>query len=134
MTLGCVSCHDDLNPETAIVGKYKLVKAVPITRPESYECSQYNIMFEFKTNGTLTVSGKTDQANIYVIPEGDYLYLLKNSKLRIKSDMLFQGKLDFWYNLSSKEITLSPALFSDDMSDLDGSIDGGNIWFFIKKK
>ena len=136
----CISCQSKINDDDAankdstIIGKWKLDKIVPFTNLESYDYSQYNIVFEFKTNGTLTVSGTNELANASIFPEGDYLYLLKNDFIRIKSDLFLQGKSDFWYNFSSNEGILGSISLNDNMIPDDFLTDGGVRWFFIQNK
>ena len=131
------SCSEEqlnIDRENTIAGKWKLVKMQSWLSPDFYDYSQYNVVFEFREDSTLTVSGKTDQMGQLVIPAGEYLYLSKDYKLRVNGANLFQGKSDFWYGFSLKEVILTPASFNDDMTDLEFSIDGGGAWYFIKTK
>jgi len=127
----CVEEQLKSDKKDTITGKWKLEK---IQSGIIYDCTQYNVVFDFKKDGALTVSGKTDQmGQLYMIPAGEYLYLLKDYRLRIKGNHLFQGKSDFWYNFDSKETCLRPAWFNDDMTDNELEIDGGIILWYITK-
>jgi len=68
MFMGGGSCSDDIDPQKAILGKWRLVKVTaPFTPtgPISYNYSKYNIIYEFKADGTLTVSGNIEQIDWY---------------------------------------------------------------------
>ena len=95
VTLLC-SCNKNEIP-LDITGTWKLthvgIKSIPVTFPplnyvslspfENYV--QYNIFYEFRENGTLTISGETEQIDSYLGHEiGEYVYSV--GQLREKSD------------------------------------------------
>ena len=58
-----------------IIGKWKLVEVKKTMPPEeSYDYSQYDLIYEFKTNGVLTVSGEIEDVVNYGFSIGEYSY------------------------------------------------------------
>jgi hypothetical protein len=96
-----------------IIGKWKLVK---VTTPFVGSVSNYsnnNIVYEFKTNNVLTISGKTSGIDLYRGHDvGEYFYsIIKND-----NDYSLQiATLTYGYSISSKELKIS-------LAHLDGSI------------
>ena len=84
-------------PATSIIGKWKLMKRqIVFGEASETDYSQSNIIYEFKTNNVVTISG--DSNDIY--PAGDYSYLIGNyGKLEF-------NKFNYNYFISSTELTI----------------------------
>ena len=82
---------------TSIAGKWKLLKELPgmTELPVSeIDYSQHNIVYEFKANGVLTVSGNT---NVGFPGTGEYAYSIGNyGEIHIDA-------VRFWYRFSSNK-------------------------------
>jgi len=112
------------NLEELIIGKWQLVKVdevfVPIPPPPSYDYSKYNIMYEFKANGVLTVFGETNNIERYIGHEiCDHLYSFVDDDGGLGMPNLpfgLQiGTFTSWYKISSEELIIND-------SPLDGYI------------
>ena len=115
-----ISRSDD--PENSIVGKWKLV----IYRTSGFggnrqtiDCSQDNIIYEFKTGGTLIISSDTDEPDGIVL-EGEYSYKFEESSYNadISGDELdliihHTNYHPFMYSISNNLMIL-------DLAPLDG--------------
>ena len=65
------------NESSSIVGKWKLVKVLPTHwHPKPYDYSNYNIVYDFRANGVLKISGVIDQ-NYEGHNLGEYTYLFE---------------------------------------------------------
>ena len=113
---GFFSCKEDIDidPQKAIIGKWKLVKLTVPMMGVSYNYSNYNIVYDFKANGVLTVSGKIDQIDWYGGYEvGEYPYSVGNFEY---GHNLKIGNYEFWWvRISSKTLVM-------DDSPVDGPI------------
>jgi len=83
---------------TSFICKWKLIKSSGFMVPGlEYDYSQNNIVYEFKSNGVLAISG--DAKPIW--PElGEHSYTICNY-----GEMLI-GSIRFWYQVSSSELVL----------------------------
>ena len=101
-----------------ISGKWQLmeVRASFVSNPPFvYDCSEYNIVYEFKTNGVLIVSGETDESIGYTA--GEYTYSFVDDVfgwLHLPWGLQINNYSPSWYNISSEELII-------DYSPLDGS-------------
>jgi len=131
MTCFFCSCTKKQNDECngTIEGKWKLVKiTVPFTPtgPKSYDYSKHDIVYEFDTNGILTVSVETGQIDWYGGHEkGEYSYsIIDESEAKeavgANAFVLKIGTLYYSYNVNDKELII-------DSSPLDGF-----VYYFIK--
>jgi len=110
-------CRD----EVIIIGKWKLVEAKVYTRHGLVlcDCSQYDIVYEFKRNGTLMITGDVDSVDTYIgqRPAGIYPY----SFVELEERLTFGGyyssygltigtNTTYWYRFYSEglEITMAP--------------------------
>jgi hypothetical protein len=121
----CSCIFDFAHEETAsIIGKWKLEKIRLISRAGLFctDCSPYNIVYEFKQNGVLTVSGNTENYNGY--QSGEYSIIEDNRQERYPSDIAWGLGINtsgtLWYKLSSKKLII-------DYSPLDG-----DTYYFVK--
>ena len=84
---GIFSCSENSDTEIiiekAIIGKWKLVKIEVdidlengngIRNPTTFDYSQDNIIYEFKKNNVLTISGSIDKNDYRVHEAGDHFY------------------------------------------------------------
>ena len=116
--------HDE---SSTILGKWKLmiIRDNPFN-PKCLDYCQYNIVFEFKTNNVVTISGNTELPNLFFIEDGDNLYsFVEFDWFDNASDKrrLSIGKASYyWYKINSEELVF-------DSSPVDGS-----MLYFIKIK
>jgi hypothetical protein len=107
-----------------IVGQWKLVKVIfPDTSDGrvSYDYSQYAIMYEFKTDGVLTVSGEVGSIDSYYGHNiGEHDYLIVDDDKETGSYRLSIGKMTYWYTISANKLEIS-------LAPLDGPI------FYLEK-
>ena len=115
----CAQKENNTEP-TSIIGKWKLVKFDyrPMTSPpspkDSFDYSQNNVVYEFKSNNILTVSGKTDDIDYRGLEIGDHSYEM-NYNLKDDMDPLglpypYMLKIDtdpHSYLLSAKELKIT---------------------------
>jgi len=121
MLMGCFSSCSHKEESGSVIGVWKLVEVRGIgNSKESYDYSQYSIVFEFHTNDILTVSGEPEQ--IYWVPgvePGEYpfssltedevkeYHWIPDPKLKIGWNDAWSFPWDvYWYNVSSKELML----------------------------
>jgi hypothetical protein len=79
---------------------------------QSFDYFKDTILFEFKTDGILTVSGRTDLQWPY---DGDYTYSIVEPDEQNDYRNLKIGASYFWTRVSSKELKI-------DASPLDGEV------------
>jgi len=105
---------------TEIIGKWKLEKVDAPFVAQSFDYSQYNIVYEFKSNGVLTVSSETDIIDEYI---GDEIYIghgigehsysfVENKEGYLWVDYPYRLVIDrctypYWYLISSDELEIS---------------------------
>ena len=121
--------HIDSELYALISGKWQLVEVrevfVPVPPHPSYDYSGYNIVYEFKTNGVLTVSGETYDIDRYIgheIGEHPYSFIDDDRGLGMPN-LPFGLQIDnfpYWYQISSEELKI------------DYSPGDGYIYFLIK--
>jgi len=107
-----------------IKGKWKLVEvklSLTPTVPVSYDYSQYNVVYDFKSDAVLMVSkdANMDTAG-YVHEHGEHYYTIINDE-----DGYYVLKIDdyaYWYSVSSDELILD-----------DSPVDGAK-YYFVKLK
>jgi len=107
---GCDTNKD--NQIKYIIGEWKLKKVTIPFIDKSYDYSQYSIVYEFKRNGVLTVSGETDVIDTYIGHTiGKYSYTFIEDKEGYGMVGLPYGlKIDddtYWYKISSEELTIT---------------------------
>ena len=110
------SCsEDDMNPE--IIGKWKLLSISYPMVGETNDYFQENIVYEFKTNCILTVSGVTTIPLRGGAKIGEHSYSSdKNNMIEWGSDpVLTINGCIWWYSVSSEYLEISQA-------PLDGAI------------
>ena len=93
---------------TSIIGKWKLMKECTSgfgSLSEEIDYSNLNIVYEFKTNGILTVSGN---GNAGLVGKGNHSYSIGNYQV------LQIGNSSSWYAVSSNELII-------DSRPVDGS-------------
>jgi len=75
----CKKNNDDTGD---IIGKWKLIEVRNTFAQIKIDYSQYNIVYEFKTDGILTVSGKTNDIQIQAgqLSAGVYNYFLNRRR------------------------------------------------------
>lgn len=74
--LACASCMGEINPEEALIGRWKLVKGETFFfEPRTVDYSSKDIVYHFHPDGTLTVSGDSEDQLGYAA--GDYVYELR---------------------------------------------------------
>jgi hypothetical protein len=121
---GELSCRKE---KATIIGRWKLKKVeIPFTG-EFNDYSQYNIVYEFKTNNVLTITGEVNHIDNYrghslgeyfysfIVDDEDELYTHLGSLTTTNSSII---KIDGWYyfySIFSKELKL-------DQSPIDGFI------------
>lgn len=101
---------------TSIIGKWKLMKEQTsgfVGSPSEIDYSKHNIVYEFKTNGFLTVSGN---GNTGWIKKGSHSYSIGNYR------EIQVGYSSSWYNVSPSELII-------DSRPVDGS-----AFYFAKIK
>jgi len=113
------SCAEDEEPTTSIIGKWKLVKVTSSFTsigPISFDYSQYNILYEFKVNDILTVSGKTDNIDNYMGHEiGEHSYsIIDEDKGYDRLTIDGQG---WGHQISSNELIISLAFLDGPIYD-----------------
>ena len=92
------------NP-SELFGKWKLSETVSsgfITQPKTENYSQYNIVFEFKPNGILTVSGNLDS---HWPNNGDHDYSVVEPDTQHGPNLKI-STLYFWTRSNSKELEI----------------------------
>ena len=113
---------------TLISGKWQLLTVeevfVPVPQP-THDYSKYNIVYEFKPNGVLTVSGATDDIERYIghkTGKHSYSFIDDGNKLGMVGLPFGLQINNFisWYQLSSEELIIND-------SPLDGY-----VYFLIK--
>ena len=122
----CLCVFDFAHDKTAsIIGKWKLEKIRVSSRLgiSCMDCSSYNVLYEFKQNGTLTVSGNTK--NLGCHESGEYSFI-KDEWSMGRDDYPWGLKINYgstnWYMLSSKKLII-------DYSPGDGA-----TYYFVKKQ
>ena len=109
-----------------IVGEWKIVTVEIPFIGESNDYSLYSIVYEFRTNGILTVSGETDHIELYRGHEpGEYPYAIiskdeAREKVGIDDYRLKIGAIYLSYNVSSKVLVI------------DGKALDGGTYHFVK--
>ena len=99
--------HDE---STSIVGKWKLEKVISIDLKHGYilhDFSRRNVVYEFKTDNTLTVTGNTNPNHWYCARNGDYSYaieIIESAGISIK--IYYSGGCSF----NSQEMVINYAL------------------------
>lgn len=117
IALGSIaSCSDNDGAAGAIIGTWKLEKiessGMNPSGPQTWDYSGYNIVYQFKTGGILTVSVDSNS-----IPDYYGSYTVGNHTYAIVDDKegygtaglpygLKIGNSTFWYKLSSKELVI----------------------------
>jgi hypothetical protein len=101
----------------SIIGRWKLETIKHPMNGQSFYYSQHNVVYEFKTDGVLVISG---EAEIPIWPEtGEYSYSFiddeKGYGMVGLSYGLKIGNSTFWYRISSKELEINNA-------PLDGAV------------
>lgn len=123
---GCEGDKNDLQPDDfEINGSWRLVKSVISFSPNSpseYDYSQYDIIYEFRPDGTLSVSNNDVPDNLLVdayfeFESGVYSYEFVDS---VNEKILKIDNYIWWYQISKQKLTL-------DCSPLDGP-----ILYFVK--
>ncbi len=114
---------------TLLIGKWKLEKVkevfVPVPPPPTHDYSQYNIVYEFKTNKVLIVSGEIEKIKRYIghnPGEHSYSFIYDDNKLGLPN-LPYGLKIDnfiSWYNITSEELIIN-----------DSPVDG-YIYYLIK--
>ncbi len=131
LAAGCFSsCSEKVNEKpnidksVSIIGKWKLVKVqVVFYNRDLYDYSHYNIIYEFKSNNVLTVSGETDDIDTYRGHNiGEHVYSITDDDKVIpgSSPVLKIDEIYSLFSISSKSLEISYA-------PLDGP-----IYFLIK--
>jgi hypothetical protein len=95
-----------------ILGKWKLVKTdIGFINQTTSDYSQYNIIYEFKSNNILTISGKTDDIEIYKGHEiGEHFYRIVEimpSPLSTFIPHVVIDDLPYKYEVSLADLTLT---------------------------
>ena len=89
---------------TSIIGKWKLMKMRLIDNPEKkaseIDCSQDNVIYEFKTNGILTISGDCNE-KYTSLKKGDQNYSIGNY-----GRLFIDAADELQYSLSSQELRI----------------------------
>ena len=124
--LVCLSCQNEMDNDSndSIVGKWKLMKEVhPYTdsRPITYDYSMYDIIYNFKENGIMEVSG---------VPENIDNYLGKYMEERTYSLLFIDDGI---YALEIGTITYPFAIKSNKLEIGNATLDG-YIYYFVKFK
>lgn len=118
----CLSIFNIIHDKSAsILGKWKLIKTRGIVLSSEgydlkcYDYSRYDIVYEFKTNNVLTISGDLD-----IWPKiGEHFYSIVDDEKGLGMVGLPYGlkigdNLTYWYQVTSKELII-------DMRPLDGT-------------
>jgi hypothetical protein len=114
----CLSVLNIVHDESSsILGKWKLLKTIHPMSGQCSDYSQYNIVYEFKANNILTVSGEDD---IFGIDEHTYSIIEPNEQNSFRT--LKINNSYFWHRSSTKELMID-----------DSPLDGG-IFYFTKIK
>ena len=99
--------------EDVIIGKWKLLQVdIGFDNPTTFDYSQYNIIYEFKTNNVLTISGKTGDVEIYRGHEiGEHFYEIKMNASPPNIDIaiywLIIDNFAYDYDFSPEELKLT---------------------------
>ena len=105
--------HTCFDPE-CIIGEWKLVKAIIVFSPDAPQCydySQYNIVYEFKMNNILFVSGITDNIST-LLENGEHFYSIGDFSDG-RNLMIGDNYSLWWCSISPKELAI-------DLTPLDG--------------
>ena len=122
----CSCIFDFAHEETAsIIGKWKLEKIRVHSRlgVSCTDCSPYNVVYEFKQNGALTVSGSTENFGWH--ESGEYSFIKDEWSMGHDGypwGLNINNGLTNWYVLSSKKLII-------DYSPGDGA-----TYYFVKKQ
>jgi hypothetical protein len=114
--MACEGNEPKETEQSLINTKWKLVEVRELSMVSGMniiDYSLYNVIFEFKTNGVLTVSDTSEHFDRF--PEiGEHSYsIIDNSQLYIENRL-------WWYSISSEELILDNSPFD------------GDIYYFIK--
>ena len=115
---------DDINPSKQIIGKWKLIKAEHPMTGNSYDFSQCNVVYEFGTNGILTIMSAKECANgipTYILgyPYFEYGDIRFYSFVDDEEGHGFPGmpyglqigSFTYWYRISSNELVINGSPF-----------------------
>jgi len=121
----CLCIYDFAHEKNAsIIGEWKLEKISTISRLGAFctDCSSYNIVYEFKQNGALTVSANSENYGPH--ESGEYSFIKDEwgaGRDNFPLGLSLNGNTG-WYMLSSKKLII-------DYSPVDGS-----TFYFVKLK
>ena len=99
-----------------ILGKWQLLQVDEVFTPEppslSHDYSEYNIVYELKTNGVLTVSGEIEDVDTYrghTIGNHTYSFIDDDNQMGNPSFPfgLQIDALTSWYKISSEELIIN---------------------------
>jgi len=114
-------------PENIIIGKWKLVEARGSWGEEDRDYSQYNIVFEFKLNGVLSVTGLPDNYWAIVDKNGKHSYSLYEEDAGYGLEKKIQiGNSYWWYGLGSWNHSINTSI---GLHITLAPIDGGHYEF-----
>ena len=120
----CSYIYDFIHEETAtIIGKWKLEKIRVNSRMGIFctDCSLYNVVYEFKQDGTLTVSANTENHGWH--ESGEYSFIKDEWDMGQDGfpwGLSISNGSATWYMLSSKKLII-------DYSPMDGA-----TYYFVK--
>lgn len=113
---GEVDSKDEETTGISIIGKWKLVQIedlfVTNPPPRFFDYSQYNIVYEFKTNNILTVFGKIDNVDYRGLEIGNYFYQMNynndySDPLYLPYPyMLMIDTISYTYHLASEKLEI----------------------------
>ena len=98
---------------SSILGKWKLIKvrvnfASSAQEIKCTDYSQYNIVFEFKSNNVLTISAETEHPEIWTT--GEHFYSIVDEEMFGNSTSMLQiNTLYECYQINSKELIITGA-------------------------
>jgi len=114
-----------LKDSLMLIGKWHLVKVTTSgfspdgKGPVSYDYSQNDIVYEFKTNGVLTISSETDNIGNYCGDRlRDYQFLFSHDNLR-NCYIIEISHFPHWYLISAEELVLDTRPLDGDMYKLE---------------
>ena len=92
-----------------LIGKWKPVKKTRVfCCLDTFDLSQYNIIWEFQSNGILTISGMTEDINNASLENGEYPYAIIPNRFRDNPPYLLELLyFEFYYYISSDELEIN---------------------------
>ena len=103
------SCSKKEEEPASLIGKWKLEKLEGgHTSTPSLDCSQKNIIYEFHSNGVLTVIEEFDDILYGICDPGEYLYKVVEDEGYLEID-----SRKYFFNISSKRMKIESAEYLD---------------------